>query len=77
MIRGADSIDLALEIIEMVREPGMEVNTRMIAELAMEIDPDVPVHHQDIYFLEKRALGKMRKALEAAERAARRKAALA
>lgn len=67
MIRGAP-IELACELILATREPGQRVTTRLIAEICNEIDPAVTVRHQDIYFLEKRALAKLRVALQRRER---------
>ena len=63
MIRGAP-IELAAAIICSILPRGQTVTTRFIAEFCREIDPSVTVRHQDIYYLEQRALAKLRQAIQ-------------
>jgi hypothetical protein len=80
MIRGT-AIDLALELIETVREPDQRVTLDQIADVVNALNDEGygtgQVRHQDIYFLERRAMKKLRKAMVRSDRSEGKKAILA
>lgn len=66
MIRGT-AIDFALALIDAIRWPHETFNTRQIAAVVNMLHEEGfgsgTVRHQDIYFIERRALQKLGKAL--------------
>jgi len=69
MIRGT-AIDLALEVLDLIREPGPRYTLREIADVCTAMDPDNPVNTRDISYLEHRALSKLRREFGGADRRA-------
>ena len=76
MIRGS-GIDLGTEAIETVRQPGEVLSYRDIAEICTAAGDGVKVTHQDIWYIEQRAIGKMIAEVERRRKASARKAVAA